>query len=78
LKNSADTRSDRYLTANAKWAAQIRAQQGVMQVELQRLREQVERLTAYQVGLCLSLRANPQGNSVPDALRACVKIRDLH
>jgi hypothetical protein len=43
--------ADRFLTENAAWSTQIRAQQAVAVGNVRRLKEQVERLTVHKVGL---------------------------
>lgn len=44
---------DRYLTHNVRWAAQSRAEQGIVQGELRRLKEEIENLTSFRVGVNL-------------------------
>jgi hypothetical protein len=44
---------DRYLTQNVRWATQSRAEQGIVQGELRRLKEEIENLTSFRVGVNL-------------------------
>jgi len=66
--------ADRYLTPNAAWSAQIRGKQAVVQGELRRLKEQVERLTAFKVGEKKVSTLTRQDNNVPNAIQTCVPL----
>lgn len=60
---------DRYLHHNRKWVTQVRAEQNMVEAELARLREKVELLSNYKVGVASEVALTCQGNNIADAMQ---------